>query len=528
MRNEFFRISIALLFVFSIQAVIIGQNGPNYTFDVQHYDIQVKVQPAQKRISGTNTITFKALGNTRSIQLDFVKEMMVEGVFDGFDMPVSFTRKGDDINIEFKDSIKTGETGIVRVKFSGNPLVAKKAPWDGGFVWSKDKTGNDWVGLACESKGASIWLPCKDEWSDEPESMDMHLSVPVGLTGVSNGVLVDVKEQDSFSTFHWRVSNPINHYNISINVGKYAHIKDVYRNIDDIDLNYYVLEYNQEKARNHFLEVDTMLRAFEHYFGPYPFPVDGYKLVETPYWGMEHQSCVAYGNNYKYNKYGFDFIIVHESGHEWFANSITAIDPADMWIHESFTTYSEALFLEYTKGRQVSLDYLNMQREKIVAKRPMQGKRYINYHNHKDNDIYYKGTWMLQTLREHIGNDSQWFKMIRSLDMKFRHSIISTETMLTHIDSTLKNGSMAILSHYIYKPALPCLKLKIKHSKDGKTTLEYRFKNTEPDFALNLSISIKGKRLQFKADSTKRSIEIPSDISLEDLKELEKRYLVEI
>jgi aminopeptidase N len=275
--------------------------------------------------------------------------------------------------------------------------------------------------------------------------MDMYLSVPDTLLGVSNGRLKDVVKSTNQTTYHWQVLNPINNYNITINIGDYVLISDTFHGKNTLSLDYYVLRYNVEKARKHFQEVDTMLRAFEQYFGAYPFPEDGYKLVETPYWGMEHQSCVAYGNKYRYNEYGFDFIIVHESGHEWFANSITAADPADLWIHESFTTYSEALYVEYTQGKGRSLSYLQMQREKVVNKFPMQGPKHQNYHGWKDNDIYYKGSWVLQTLRYSVNNDSLWFLMLRELSAKFRHQLISTDDIVQFICKRLSSINTAVL-----------------------------------------------------------------------------------
>jgi aminopeptidase N len=257
--------------------------------------------------------------------------------------------------------------------------------------------------------------------------MDMHLIVPAHLTGVSNGKLMgETNLQNGWKQFDWKVRNTINNYNISVNVAAYEHIHDTYEarftnNLEPLQLDYYVLAYNREKAEQHFRQTHKMLEAFERYFGAYPFWEDGYKLVETPYWGMEHQSCVAYGNDYKDNRWGFDFIIVHESGHEWFGNSISAVDPAEMWIHESFTTYTEALYVEYFMGYESSIKYLKEQRKNIENKEPMIGPYDVYYHGHKDNDIYYKGTWMLHTLRSTIDDDTLWFGLIRDFSLTFKN-----------------------------------------------------------------------------------------------------------
>jgi len=358
---------------------------------------------------------------------------------------------------------------------------------------------NDWVGLACESIGANIWLPCKDHWSDEADSMDMHLTVPSALVGVSNGKLLSMyNEDEGYKTYNWQVKNTINNYNISINIGKYTLIQDTFNGINNIALNYYVLNYNKDKATQYFKQVKTMLRAFEHYFGKYPFAADGYKLVETPYWGMEHQSCIAYGNNYKNNAFGFDFIIVHESGHEWFANSITASDAADMWIHESFTTYSESLFVEYTQGKNKAVEYLISQRNKIKNLSAIQGPKNIFYHGQLDSDMYYKGTWMLHTMRTVLNNDSLWFKTLFKFSAAYYHQIISSAQVLAFFNQETNYNWNAFFTQYLTTTKIPVLQVKIKLLKGNKKQITYLFKNAIKGFEMPVLAVVGDRVLKLK------------------------------
>lgn len=403
-------------------------------------------------------------------------------------------RDSNRVFVQLPRGIKSGETGRLEVYYQGKPRVAKKAPWDGGFVWSRDSSGMPWIGVACEGVGASVWMPCKDVWNDEPDSIDVRLEVPKGLTGVSNGKLMGVAAGSvkDYEVFHWKVSNPINHYSITVNVGNYAHLTDSLTDINgtQIKLDYYVLKGNEEKALHHFKQVGGMLTGFGYYFGPYPFSNDGYKLVEAPYWGMEHQSCVAYGNQYKNNSFGFDFIIIHESGHEWFANSITADDPAEMWIHESFTTYSEALYVEYFQGYERSLDYLNTQKGLIVNKVPMVGPRGVNFHNRSDNDIYYKGTWMLHTMRNVLNNDSIWFRTLKGFALKYQKQIINTATVLAYFNEATGRSWDAFFRQYLYGTNLPLLEYKFDRQPDGTLVVRYRMQQAVKGLEMQLQVTV--------------------------------------
>ncbi len=494
-------------------------------FNVLHYDIHIEVDPRTTSINGYNTISFKMLNKAKAIAIDLAKHFEIEKVMYG-NKKATYFRDGNKILILPERKFKKDKIYKVSIYYRGVPEKAILAPWKGGFDWKEDRNGKPWVGLACESKGAAIWMPCKDDWSDEADSMDMHLTVPDTLVGVSNGRLISSsKSGKGLATYHWKVVNPINNYNISINIGDYVHIQDVYNGKKTLTLDYYVLKYNRDKAIKHFKEVDTMLRAFEQYFGPYPFAEDGFKLVETPYWGMEHQSCVAYGNKYKYNEFGFDFIIVHESGHEWFANSITAADPADMWIHESFTTYSETLFLEYTQGKERSLEYLNTQLSKVKAEHSMLGQRGIQFHDWKDNDIYYKGAWMLQTLRYSLNNDSLFLSTIREMCDTFRHKLIVTEDVINFFNRRMPKTYSGFFMQYLSQAKIPALKVEFEN-REGKRILKYKLEHCKEDF--ELPVLIPNTTLIIHATTIQKEMEVPSTIEKGDLKKLEKYVLVKV
>jgi aminopeptidase N len=467
-----------------------GKLSPMRTcIDVKQYEITLKVEPAKKYISGHNDITFYSKNDFRKLQIDLHWKLRIDSIVYG-NMPLQYYRDSSFTFIDFGFTVKKNQLRKLKIYYSGQPLEAKKAPWDGGFVWSKDASGNDWVGLACEGIGASVWLPCKDHWSDEPDSVKMHLIVPHELTGVSNGRLISVQDiGNGFKHFYWKTGNSINTYNISVNIGNYAHIHDTYEarftpTNKPLMLDYYVLDENKDKAATHFQQVKGMLACYEKYFGAYPFWDDGYKLVETPFWGMEHQSCVAYGNNYENNRYDFDFIIIHESAHEWFGNSITASDPADMWIHESFTTYAEAIYVEYLMGKETALRYLKEQKRNIENREPMIGTYDVHYHGRKDNDIYYKGSWMLHTLRNVVDNDTLWFSALRNFSLRYKKQIINTATVIRYFSEATRMNLKPFFTQYLYKAGLPVLEYELKQTEDGRMEIKYRWSNIVKGFEM--------------------------------------------
>jgi aminopeptidase N len=385
-----------------------------------------------------------------------------------------------------KDSIK--------IYYKGDPQIAKNPPWDGGFVWSHDSLGKPWVGVACEGTGASLWWPCKDHLSDKPDSMRMSFDVPTGLMCVSNGRLRSQKKLDNdYTRFTWFVSKPIINYNVTLNIADYAHISDYYLGgKDTLTLDYYVLRYNEQKARIHFEQVKPMLACYEKFFGKYPFYKDGYKLVETTYWGMEHQSCVAYGNNFHNNSFGFDFIIVHESAHEWWGNSLSCSDAADMWLHEAFATYAEALYLECTQNYKTSIKYLYAQQKRISNKYPVIGPYDVNFQGTSDDDdMYFKGTWMIQTFRHVINNDSLFFAILRGLQDKFKYSSTNTNEVLACINKMTGKDYSPFFNQYLYRPNPPIFEYKLQAEVDT-TVLIYRWDSVVKGFEMPLWIYYSG------------------------------------
>ena len=405
-------------------------------WDLTYYHLNIKVNTVEKSITGTNIIEYRVLKQLQKIQIDLQPPMEITKIVqDG--QKLQFNRHGNAYFVNLKKTQKPGDINSLTVFYQGKPKVSKRPPWDGGLTWTKDKNGVDFIATTCQGDGASLWWPCKDHLYDEPDSMLISVTVPEKLFEVSNGRLRSInRNSDSTKTFHWFVSNPINNYDVNVNIGDYVNFAEKYHGEKGVlDCNYYVLRYNLEKAKKQFKEVPRMLKAFEYWFGPYPFYEDSYKLVEVPYTGMEHQSSVTYGNGYKNGYRGndvshtgwgmkFDFIIVHESGHEWFGNSITDKDIADMWIHESFIAYSENLFLNYYYGKKASAEYVLGTRQNIRNDRPIIGIYNVNYEG--SGDMYYKGANMLHTLRQIVDDDNKWRSILRGLYKKFYHQTVTS------------------------------------------------------------------------------------------------------
>lgn len=523
-KSSFVFLSFFYLFISALQA---EENKLQSVYDVLHYQIELKILPDNQEIIGSNQFKIRALKGFKSISFNLFQQFNISSVI--YDKKVLLlSRSNNDCIIIFPETIKKGDTLSFTVHYSGKPTVAKNAPWDGGFVWQKDSNQKPWVGLACEGLGASSWLPCKDQWDDEPNSVNVNLRVPKGLIGVSNGRLLRKKSYpDGTDGFEWEVSSPINHYNITVNVGDFKHWEDHYvsSNGKILSLNYYVLAYNLAQAKTHFQQVKRMLKAFEFYFGPYPFYQDGYKLVETPYWGMEHQSCVAYGNNYKNNKYGFDFIIVHESGHEWFANNITAKDKADMWIHEGFTTYSEALYVEQQFGLPRAVQYLLEQKEKIKNESALIGPRGVNY-NRPDNDNYYKGTWILHTLRNCLDNDTMWFNTLKDMNQYFRHQTVTSKQIEEYISVRTQTDWKPFFDQYLRTKGLPVLEYYLV-KKNGLNELHYRLKSPVRKLKLPVKVTLGKDKYEFLVFEKKwKIIDLPY-IDIAQFKFNEGSFLVD-
>jgi len=475
--------------LFTHQDSLRGSLRPERTgYDVTFYDLNLTVNPAAKSITGSNTIRYRVKQPFTRMQIDLFENLQVEAITQG-GKPLTYTRDGNAIFVTMGGPQPVGQVQEIKVAYKGQPREAVRPPWDGGFSWTKDSTGKTWVGVSCEGLGASSWWPCKDHLSDEPDSMRMTFRVPRGLLCVSNGRLVHQQDVAGNQTeFTWAVSYPINNYNVTFNLGNYVRIKDQYRSRDHkyLDLNYYVLRYNEAKARKHFEQVKGMLDCYEWHFGHYPFWRDGYALVETPYWGMEHQSAVAYGNGYKNNPFGFDFIIIHESGHEYFGNSLSCTDGADMWIHEAFTTYMESLYLECTEGYNKAVQYLTTQKKLVKNQYPLVGPMGVNF-DQKDTDIYYKGAWLLHTLRNVVDDDDVWFIALRKLATQKKLSSVSTKEVIDILSRETKTDLRVVFDQYLNYPKAPVLEYKLVEKGDDQE-IQYRWIADAPGFNMPLKV----------------------------------------
>ena len=474
-----------------------GSLRPERAFDVQKYHLKLKVEPEKQFISGSNTISFIADDDLSTIQIDLFENMKVDSILQNEEI-LAFERKHNAVFIDLKESIKADEKGEIQFYYSGKPIVAKNAPWDGGFVWDTDKNGDPWIGVAVQGTGASLWYPNKDHQSDEPEEVQLDIAVPNGLMNVSNGQFLGEKDLgNGFTQWSWKTVNPINNYNVMINIANYEHFSDSY---GDLDLDYYVLPYNLEKAKEQFKEVKPMMDCFYEKFGEYPFVEDGFKLIETPYLGMEHQSAVAYGNEYEMGYLGndlsgtgiglkWDYIIIHESGHEWYGNSITAKDIADMWIHEGFTSYSEAVYVECRWGKEQALEYLQGTRRGLGNNATIIGDYGVN--SEGSGDMYFKGANLLNTIRSIYDNDELWWKTLKYYTETYKHQIIDTETTENFFDEATEVDLEPIFDQYLRHTDLPKLQFR---KKEGKT--QARWIADVEDFKMPVDIFIDGKEVR--------------------------------
>ena len=485
-------------------------------FDVQRYDLNIKVDIDQKTIVGYNDIAFKVVESTNKIQLDLFENMKVDSlVFEK--KRLNYVRDEIAVFVTLPYVLSKGAAATIRFYYSGEPIIAKNAPWDGGFVYSSDSNGKPFVGVAVQGTGASLWYPVKDSQSDEPDlGASVKVAVPNGLMDVSNGRFIGSEDlKNGFTRWDWEVKNPINTYSMTINIADYAHIHD---SLDDLDLDYYVLKENETRAKVHFEEVKAMMNCYQSKFGPYPFKEDGFKLVEAPYLGMEHQSAVAYGNKFMKGYRGFDmtqtgigltfdYITIHESGHEWFGNSITSKDIADMWIHEGFTQYAEIVFVECQLGYDKAMKYANGLRGTVENDKPIIGTYGVNKEG--SGDMYPKGALLLNTLRHIVNNDDKWWKMILKYSETYRHKIIDTDTVIAFFNKESGMNLTSVFNQYLKYADIPTLELK--RSKKG---LEYRWKTNESNFAMPIDVIIHEKKLRL--DGTNEWKLVPENINSDD------------
>ena len=466
-------------------------------YDVTYYHLDINVDPEEKFIKGYTEIHFNALESFQIFQNDLFENMNISQIIYK-EKELDFTREFNAVFVDFKDTIELNTQAFITVFYDGYPREAINAPWDGGFSWKKDKNDKDWIGVSCQGLGASSWWPNKDHQSDEPDSMLISCQIPYGLTCVSNGNLRlhDLRKSTMhFNTFHWFVSYPINNYDVSVNIGDYVHFGDKFiSQSDTLSLDYYVLSYNEDKARKQFEQVKPMLRCFEEYLGPYPFFNDGYALIETPYLGMEHQSGIAYGNDYKPGYKGntdfiagldFDYIIIHETGHEWWGNSITANDISDMWIQETFCTYSEVLYVECIYGYDAMIKYVKNQMSMARNARPIVGVPDV--HSKGSSDMYAKGSAVMHTVRSLVENDSLWFDLIKTMTNHFKYQTIDGRDVLNYINQKSGKNFDNIFQQYLYNSKLPVFEYYFTGFGRNKK-LNYRWKAIE---SFNMPIKVR-------------------------------------
>ncbi len=484
-------------------AILRGSITPERQWwDLLHYHLSVQIFPEQKKISGSNEITFRVLENGRKMQIDLQQPLEISSITHG-KTELNFRRVGNVYWIEFAQDLVKGEQHKILIEYSGKPKTAKRPPWDGGLAWDEDEKGNPFIATACQGIGASIWWPCKDHGYDEPDDgMRISITCPQELTAVSNGRLekTDANETEKTKTFHWVVTQPINNYCINMNVGNYVNFSDKYSGrFGELDLDYWVLEHQRETAVKHFREVPRTIEAFEHWFGKYPFYEDSFKIVVVPYLGMEHQSSVTYGNGFQNGYNGtdlsntgvglkFDFIIVHESGHEWWGNNVSMKDAADMWIHESFTNYSENLFVEYHFTQAQAEDYVVGCRRRVQNDRPIIGT--YNRNKSGSGDMYYKGGNMLHAIRHIINDDEKWKSILRGIQQDFWHQTVTTQQIEDYISEKSEIDFGKFFDQYLRGTAIPVLSYHI----DGDS-LTYQYTDVVEGFSYPLRVKVNGKTI---------------------------------
>lgn len=491
-------------------------------YDIRFYHLDIKIDPETKYISGNNTITFTVVTPMADMQLDLFANMKIDSILYG-KARLSYKRDGNAVFVHFPKKLKSLENIRIVFWYSGKPVKAKNAPWDGGFTWTHDTLGRPWAAVSCQGTGASLWWPNKDHQSDEPDSMLISIHVPNGLQNISNGRLLRAyPDKDGYTGFDWFVKNPINNYDVTVNIGHFAHFSD---HFNYLTLDFYVLPEYLSQAKKQFTQAKTMLACFTKYFGPYPFPEDGYKLVQSPYLGMEHQSAIAYGNHFTNGYLGtdlsdsglglsWDYIIVHESAHEWFGNNITTNDIADSWVHESFATYAESLYVEYLYGYEKGQRYLLGMRKKIENTEsciPLYG---VNQDG--PLDIYYKGANILNTVRHIISNDSTWFHILKGLNQTFRHKTVDGSQIINYISTESGLNLSKVFEQYLHYAAIP--RLEYRFTIDGHQ-IQYKWITDVRDFEMPARFIVGKQVFAVSPESSGwKTLTIPKNINSDQVK----------
>jgi len=519
--------SISQEYKFTKQDTLRGSITPERAWwDLTYYHLDIAVDLENKFIKGSNTIEYKVLEPNKKLQVDLQSPLKITKVEQN-GKELTFSSEGSAHFINLIDKQRKGKINSVKVYYEGNPKEAVRAPWDGGLSWTRDSNGKHFAATSCQGIGASIWWPNKDHMYDEVDSMLISVNVPKDLMNISNGRLTKIEEFQDTNTYHWYVSNPINNYGVNINIGDYVEFSEIYEGEKGkLDMIYYVLRDNIERAKTQFKDAVKMMDAFEYWFGPYPFYEDSFKIVEVPYLGMEHQSSITYGNKYMKGYLGrdlsrtgwglkFDYIIIHEAGHEWFANNITYKDIADMWIHESFTTYSENLFLDYHYGKEASSEYVIGTRAGISNSAPMIGPYGVNQ---RGSDIYNKGANVLHTIRQIANSDEKWRMILRGLNKDFYHQTVATKQIENYISEKMGYDLSTFFDQYLRTTNIPVFEYKLS---DG--LLQYKWTNVVDGFKMPIEIYVGDEKIKLNPTQKIKSINVKS----EEIR-LDKNYYVNI
>ena len=512
-----------------------GGLGPGRSWwDATHYDVSVRPDIAAHTLQGSTRISFTVLREAQRMQLDLQVPLEADNItWDAHGVQLPFEREGNVLWVRFPDTLNAGSHQSITVKYHGAPREARNPPWDGGWIWKTDAEGRPWVSVACQGLGASVWYPCKDHQSDEPDSAALHITVPDSLQAVGNGRFKGrVAEGTGLATWSWAVRSPINTYNLVPYIGRYVEIHDRYTGeTGPLDIQFYALADNEAKAREQFKQVRSMLKCFEHWFGPYPFQADGYKLVEAPHLGMEHQSAIAYGNRYLNGYLGqdlsgsgrglqWDYIIVHESAHEWWGNNITTADLADMWVHESFANYAEGLYVECREGKEAGAEYVRGTRHGIRNDQPIIPAYGLNRQG--SGDMYPKGGNMLHTIRQVIGDDAKWQRILRGLNATFRHRVVTGQQVQEYISREAGVDLRRVFAQYLTTTMIPTLEFR----RDGGTP-RYRWGNVVEGFDLPLPVR-RGGREYTVLHPTEAWQELPPAVSGTGTLEAHPDYYVRV
>ena len=493
-------------------------------WDATHYQLDIAINIKDSTIQGSNRIQYKVIEPAQKMQIDLQAPLQITKVIQN-NTQLEVTQYANTYIISLVETQIKNTSNELTIYYHGKPKTAVNAPWDGGFVWEKDTNNQPFIATACQGIGASLWWPNKDYLADEVDAMNINVNVHKDLKAIANGRLLKVEsKEDDTKTFFWEVKNPINNYAVSINIGDYVSFSEQYLGEDGLlDCSYYVLKPDLEKAKQQFVEVPKMLKAFEYWFGPYPFYTDGYKLVQSPFLGMEHQSNIAYGNNFKNGYLGsdlsqtgwglhFDFIIVHESGHEWFGNNMTNQDIADMWIHESFTTYAESLYLEYYYNKFIAANYIKGIRKRIVNDSPIIGHYGVN--NEGSSDMYFKGANILHSLRQIVNDDKLWHQILLGLNQKFHHQTVTTQQIEAYISQQSGIDLEPFFNQYLRTTQIPVLAYYFKENK-----LYYKYQNTVSNFNYPIKIKLNGSLIWIKPNANWQMIKVSrknQDIVVDD------------